>query len=488
MSNIDFVMCIRDRDNSRIQRCIDSFKKYANKIYVIDYNSKVKPNIKYAEVIRYDDKVVNKIWNKSYALNLGIKKCKSDYICTIDCDMILNKELLDLMINSLDKDTVIFNTNVRRIDIKYLSNNYDEMLYKSKLWFEKGSRGNIYSSANGGIQVFPREWINEIGGYDEGLGLYWGAMDNRVYEQAKGLSMTVIDLNIPMLHQEHKKTKESNLDKEEMDFAQKVRAFKIGYLNELMIKRNFISNRNWGGKEPNHNWMIKLVEEWSKGIVMNKNYSKDEVKVYISIVTNYEQLPTYFVLDLIKIIGRARNSGIKVLLNNPRGAAIDSIRNNSVMEAIDTGATHLLQLDVDHLYPEDIVIRLLEHDKDFVCGITSKRNNPYTQTQFKDVSLDMVGVKENVCKFKGDEGLVKIGATGMVGSLIKTDIFKKMKYPYYKREYKIRENQVMETGEDIYFCRQLLKYNIDLWCDTSLSYPHHVTNAFVDKGKMSIMI
>ena len=35
-------------------------------------------------------------------------------------------------------------------------------------------------------------------------------------------------------------------------------------------------------------------------------------------------------------------------------------------------------------------------------------------------------------------------------------------------------------------CRQLLKAKIDIWCDTSLSYPHQVTNAFVDKGKMSI--
>lgn len=481
---IDFVIAVRNRDDKRIQRCIDSFKNYANNIYIVDYNSKVPIKVNDAKIIKCSEK----IWNKSHALNLGIKKCKSDYICTVDCDMILNDTLLDLIISNLGKDNVILNTNVRRIDIKDLSNDYSEMLYKSRLWFENKSRGNIYSSANGGIQVFPREWINKIGGYDEGLGLYWGAMDNRVYEQAKGLGMTVIDLNIPMLHQEHEKTKESNLDDEEIEFAQKVRVYKTQYLNELIIKGDFTSKRTWGLKKPNHQWMINLVNEWSKNIIMNKNYSKDDIKVYISIVTNYDYLPTYFVLDLIKIIGRARNSGIKILLNNPKGVAVDSIRNNSIIESIETGATHLLQLDIDHTYPEDIILRLLEHDKDFVCGITSKRNNPYTQTQFKDASLDLVGVEENVCKFEGNEGLVKIGATGMVGSLIKTSIFKNMDYPYYARKHKIRDNKFIETGEDIYFCRQLLKHNINLWCDTSLSYPHQVNNAFVDKGKMSIII
>lgn len=481
---IDFCIAVRNRENNRIQRCIDSFKEYANKIYVIDYNSKKPVKVKHAEIIRCNEK----IWNKSNALNQGIKRCEADYICTIDCDMILNEKLLKSMKENLNPKTLILNTNVRRIDLNQISKDYKDMLSKSRVWFETRTRGNIYSSANGGIQIFSKKWIYKIGGYDEGLGLYWGAMDNRIYEQAKGLGMTVVDLNIPMLHQQHKSEKELNLDKKEQEFAQKVRAFKIGYLNKLISKNEFISYRTWGGIKPNHDWMIELVKEWDKQVIFDRNYSDTKIKVYISIITNYNYVPTYFALDLIKIIGRAKNSGIDVLLNNPKGAAVDSIRNNSVIEAIDCGATHLLQLDVDHLFPEDIILRLLEHDKDFVCGITSKRNTPYTQTQFKDAGLELVGVKENICKFRGNEGLVKIGATGMVGSLIKTSLFKKIDYPYYKREYKMKENKIHETGEDIYFSRQLLKANINLWCDTSLSYPHQVTNAFVDKGKMSIII
>lgn len=447
-NKIDFIISVRDRDNTRIQRCINSFKDYANEIYVVDYNSKKPIKVKYVKTIRCK----NKIWNKSHALNLGIKKCTSDYICTVDCDIMLNDKLLNSIIKNLNKNTVIFNTNVRRIDLKDISKDHDKMLSKSKLWFEKKSRGNIYSSANGGIQILPRKWINKVGGYDEGLGIYWGAMDNRVYEQAKGLGMTVIDLNIPMLHQEHKNTKESNLDKEEQEFAQKVRTFKIGYLNKLICDGDFISYRTWGGERPNHDWMMDLVKEWSTQVIFNRNYSETKVKVYISIITNYDRVPTYFMLDLIKIIGRAKHAGIEILLNNPKGNGVDAIRNISVIDAKNNGATHLLQLDIDHLFPEDLILRLLEHDKDFVCGTTSKRTSPYTQTQFKDASVELVGLKDNICKIKGDEGLIKIGASGMVGSLIKLDVFQKINYPFYKTEHKQIGNRLYDTGEDIYFC------------------------------------
>lgn len=475
-SNLDFIIAVKNRDNGRIQRCIDSFKSISKEIVVVDYGSEIPVEVKDAKIIRYEG---SKIWNKSHALNLGIKATSSEFICTIDCDMILSEELLIQIRNYLNKDNVLFNTNVRRIEIENLSDNFEDMLKKSSTWFEKGSRSNIYSAANGGIQVFPRWWIEHIGGYDEGLGIYWGAMDNRIYEQAKMTNMCLIDLNYPMLHQEHPEKKEDNLPEDERKFANLIRAYKIEYLKDLHKKNNAISKRAWGGEYPNHKWMIDLVKVWEQKILVG-------VKVYIAIVTNYDHLPIYFVMNLLGIINDARSKGIPCDVYNFHAPAVDSIRNYSVLQAKNEGYTHILQLDTDHTYPEDLIIRLLSHKKEFVCGVTTRKVMPYTQTQFYEVDLPLVNSPGNRCEFKGEEGLVKIEGTGMVGSMIDLKIFEKIEFPFYDRIYDLRESKVKETGEDIYFCRQLKKAGIPIYCDTSLSYPHQVPNAFADRGELII--
>ncbi len=73
IKKIDFVLAVRNRENERIQRCINSFKEIANKIFVVDYNSDKPIKLKDCEIIRTTE---SKIWNKSHALNLGIKKVK----------------------------------------------------------------------------------------------------------------------------------------------------------------------------------------------------------------------------------------------------------------------------------------------------------------------------------------------------------------------------------------------------------------------------
>jgi len=476
--SIDFVIAVRNRENIRIQRCIDSFKKYAINIFVVDYGSKKPVKVKNATIIRYDK---SRIWNKSHALNLGIKQCTSNYICTIDCDILLNEELIKEIIKNLSTTNAIFNTNVLRVDMCNYSNDYNDMLSKSRLWFSENIRSNLYSAANGGIQVLPREWLYKIGGYDEGLGLYWGAMDNRIYEQAKLENMSIIDLNIPMLHMEHTNTKESQLPPEEVEFANYVRAYKIQYLRKLIEENSILSFRSWGGDYPNHDWMINLVSEWKKTVMIKP-------RVYLALICNYNQLPTYFVMNLLDIINDAQSKGINLSVNNIKAPAVDSIRNYSVQSAKKEKCTHILQLDTDHLYPADVVSRLLRWDKDFVCGITTRKIQPFTQTQFKRVDVPKVNSPENICKFEGTEGLVEIGGTGMVGSLMKMNIFEKIDFPYYARNYWMDERKnIVETGEDIFFCRQLKKAGIKLYCDTSLSYPHELPNAFADKGEVILV-
>lgn len=264
MKKIDIVIAVRDRDNERIQRCINSIldNRVVNlpigEIFVVDYGSKKKVKVKNCNIIRYTK---NKIWNKSHALNLGIKQCKSAFVCTVDCDIIFTNELKTRLIKALSGYCFIINTNVLRIEVNDLCDELDKNLQKAKPWHNKNS-SNVYSRANGGIQCFPRKWLEYVGGYDEELGVYFGSMDNRLYEQAVMSGLTITNINYPMFHQEHKNKKEDNLSKDERELAGVIKSLKAQYLMNLMNQGILIKKGKWGEEEPNQELFLTKGKEF----------------------------------------------------------------------------------------------------------------------------------------------------------------------------------------------------------------------------------
>lgn len=474
MNEIDFIIAVRDRDDERIQKCIDSIKPLAKSIIVVDYGSKVPVKVNDATVIRYTN---SKIWNKSHALNLGIKSSNAPYICTIDCDFVLDELVLEAIKNNLGEFNVIFNTNVRRIESKDLTNNFKQNFIKSKPWFDDAYH-NLYSRANGGIQVFHRKFINAINGYDEGLGAYWGAMDNRIYEQAKGKNMTVIDLNIPMFHQEHEHKKEDNLSEDERDTATYLRAYKSYLLKELIKKGDYIGRPDWGNELPNHDWIFEELKEF-------KEKSIPKAKVCISITSNFEFLPTYFVIDLISMINYASKFGVTCSVFSSRNSmGIDMIRNSAVDFARESGCDYVLHLDTDHHYPHNTLVKLLQHKKPFVCGVYCKRTTPFEYVQYKNPMKIPINTPKNTYKAEELNGLMRIGASGTAGNLVHIGVYDRISKPYYEFTTTKKGGKLYKSGEDVNFCRKLHKAGIEVWCDTSLSYPHHVTTFFADRGNI----
>jgi len=281
MKQIDVIIPVRDRDNERIQRCINSLAGLPiQDVVVVDYGSKVPVDVKCTKLIRH---CKNPIWNKAHAINLGIKATHSKYIMTIDCDMILNDEIIIRIDSNLKANNFIYNSNVRRVNIEDISDDYKLMLTKSLPWFGN-NRNQFYSKANGGIQVYPRSFIEHVGGVDEEFGVYFGAMDNRVYEQACMALMNEVNINYPMLHQEHKNKKESNLPKEERELAGLIRTIKGQELNRLMEMNSYISKKPWGEEKPYQDKYINMAKEY---IEFQNKGSKEQTAFLIGL---YEKI------------------------------------------------------------------------------------------------------------------------------------------------------------------------------------------------------
>lgn len=258
---ISVIIPVKDRSNERVQRCIDSVKEKVDEVIVVDYGSKVPVKVKHAKTILYSD---NEVFNKSHALNIGIKNGNklNKYIMTMDCDIIVTNQIMDRIIKKVNesghtkKRLFIINTNVRRIEEKDVGD-----WKKSEPWLSGSMRMNAYSRANGGIQLFPRDWIFKIHGYDEEL-ILWGGIDNDMYERAYVDGLEINDLNMPMYHQEHPK-KELNLEnEEEREAATYVRMEKIKYLETKIQKFGVIGKNRWGGKKANQNKFKKMLNDW----------------------------------------------------------------------------------------------------------------------------------------------------------------------------------------------------------------------------------
>lgn len=239
-------------------------------IYVVDYGSSVPINLnmKGVTVLRYTK---NKYFNKSHALNLGIKHCKNDYIATIDCDIMLCHGFIDKVKKHLIGDVLVISRNIRRVDKEYLKNTFNTMWKFGKSW---AGNGEWPSHAVGGIQMFSKRWIYKVHGYNENLVLI-GGMDSRVFDQAVMDSIPIIDINLPIIHQEHKKIKNEQFSNIGIDMKLNIVAQKAEYLDWMKKTYKIKNDGYWGEKFPNQNRFIGNEDKKEMKIAQdNKTYQE----------------------------------------------------------------------------------------------------------------------------------------------------------------------------------------------------------------------
>jgi GT2 family glycosyltransferase len=121
-------------------------------------------------------------------------------------------------------------------------------------------------------------------------------------------------------------------------------------------------------------------------------------------------------------------------------------------------------IDDDMVCPEDTIIRLIETDKDIVSGFCCQRERPFYPCAFNNTT----GLAYESLKEWPEDSLVKVDAVGGACMLVKTDIFRKVKRPWFH----FYSNSELDMGEDIYFCRKANRKGYDIWLDTGLIIGH----------------
>jgi len=148
------------------------------------------------------------------------------------------------------------------------------------------------------------------------------------------------------------------------------------------------------------------------------------------------------------------------------GYNIDQIRNLIANWAIHFD--YLLSVDSDIVLPKDCLTKMLNHDKDIVSGV-------YIQRKLGEHTIEIYertsgGVLNAPIERFQPPGLYEIAGCGFGCVLVKSEVIRKMKYPYffYKSALKMEDT----VSEDVYFCLKAEELGFKLFVDSSIICDH----------------
>lgn len=185
------------------------------------------------------------------------------------------------------------------------------------------------------------------------------------------------------------------------------------------------------------------------------------MKLLIAIPTT-DEMPFQFVESLTKLIRRLDADGVDYDVAFQSGTLVYVGRDKLAKKAIDGGYTHMLWLDSDMVFTDDIFETLRDTNKDFVTGIAHSRREPYSSCIFSEIYPCFI-------KWKTDypSETFKIAACGFACVLISVEIIKAV---WDKHSTAFFPD--MRLGEDVAFCKKATELGYEIWAEPSVRLGH----------------
>lgn len=204
-------------------------------------------------------------------------------------------------------------------------------------------------------------------------------------------------------------------------------------------------------------------------------------KVLIAVPT-YENITP----DTFKAIWDLDKGGHDVDFEFVRGYDCATARNRIAQKTLDGQYDYLLMVDNDVTPPKDALVNLISHDVSCVSGFYLHRggdNLPSNRTcacklyqpngmLYFNYPLESEYTKEELADMR-DNGidLAEIHGGGMGCVLVRADVFKRVKYPWFDWVNYDGPKRSM-LSEDLYFCEQLRKAEIPRFLDPRVACGH----------------
>jgi GT2 family glycosyltransferase len=152
---------------------------------------------------------------------------------------------------------------------------------------------------------------------------------------------------------------------------------------------------------------------------------------------------------------------------------VDEARNKISDYAVEKGFESVLFVDSDMRLPRDTLSRLLSAGKDIVSALYVKKKEGEKTIElflknenFRADNMIIRNVRESEVQ---DAGLMEIDACGFGCVLVRTSVFPRIGYPYFRFTLIDREKRI---GEDIDFCIKAKNNRLSIYALADLRVGH----------------
>lgn len=168
----------------------------------------------------------------------------------------------------------------------------------------------------------------------------------------------------------------------------------------------------------------------------------------------------YFWIDLLKLLLHLIKTNHQVAFYfNESSAPLDIKRNLLAQQGLDENPDYLLWLDMDMRFGPDIFDRLRKWDKQIVSGIYVDR--------YGKIICKLKNQKEIPIKRLKQEKLIRIESTGFGCLLIKPEVFKRLKKPWFEWH--------IGRPEDLDWCIKVNEQDFKIYADPTTFVGHGFT-------------
>lgn len=189
--------------------------------------------------------------------------------------------------------------------------------------------------------------------------------------------------------------------------------------------------------------------------------------------------------DTFKAIWDMDKDGHECDFEFVRGYDCATARNRIAQIAIDREYDCLFMVDNDVTPPKDALVNLVSHGVDCVSGFYLHRgddNRPSDRTcacklydengnAYFNYPLESEYTKDELATLKQETDLIEIHGGGMGCILVKTDVFRRIEYPWFDWVNYNDDHRGM-LSEDLYFCEKLRMSEIKRYLDPRVSCGH----------------
>lgn len=192
-------------------------------------------------------------------------------------------------------------------------------------------------------------------------------------------------------------------------------------------------------------------------------------KVFIGVPsgTEWKALFGMSLVNLVAYSAMPLRNGSKIQdlrLYNTRGSILPRSRTKLVQEALAFGATHILFVDSDMVFPHQTLHRLLQWDRAVIACNCPTKMIPSTPTARMEGDR-LAG--EPLYSCPDDVDIKRVWRVGTGIMLIKLSVFEQIPQPWFPIEWD--EKLQDYRGEDWAFCEALDKAGIPIYVDMGLS-------------------